>query len=189
MWVLDVSKLTLCFPAALRYYNNPATSFLQSDVLAYAALDALPCSAQRGDTTHIVAPNDVGCPSSASRSNGSCYDSNCRATASSITAADDLTAPTGTATAPPTTLAPPTAPVDVHTPQAPSTSAPALDRQGNPIRKPSRYEHSTKHKQHHQEESGYRKSHKRRTTDEPSTRRTPPPSTSRAERGKTRQTT
>uniref|UniRef100_A0A915KLH2 Uncharacterized protein n=1 Tax=Romanomermis culicivorax TaxID=13658 RepID=A0A915KLH2_ROMCU len=40
MWALDVSKLTLCFPAALRFLNNPSTSFLQSDVLAYAALDA-----------------------------------------------------------------------------------------------------------------------------------------------------
>uniref|UniRef100_A0A915J1H1 Uncharacterized protein n=1 Tax=Romanomermis culicivorax TaxID=13658 RepID=A0A915J1H1_ROMCU len=40
MWALDVSKLTLRFPAALRFFNNPATSFLQSNVLAYAALDA-----------------------------------------------------------------------------------------------------------------------------------------------------
>uniref|UniRef100_A0A915L1J2 Uncharacterized protein n=1 Tax=Romanomermis culicivorax TaxID=13658 RepID=A0A915L1J2_ROMCU len=39
MWALDVSRLTLRFPAALRFFNNPATSFLQSDVLAYAALD------------------------------------------------------------------------------------------------------------------------------------------------------
>uniref|UniRef100_A0A915J1L9 Uncharacterized protein n=1 Tax=Romanomermis culicivorax TaxID=13658 RepID=A0A915J1L9_ROMCU len=30
----------LRFPAAMRFFNNPATSFLQSDVLAYAALDA-----------------------------------------------------------------------------------------------------------------------------------------------------
>uniref|UniRef100_A0A915I0J8 Uncharacterized protein n=1 Tax=Romanomermis culicivorax TaxID=13658 RepID=A0A915I0J8_ROMCU len=40
MWALDISKLSLRFPAALRFFNNPATSFLQSDVLAYAALDA-----------------------------------------------------------------------------------------------------------------------------------------------------
>uniref|UniRef100_A0A915KKQ1 Uncharacterized protein n=1 Tax=Romanomermis culicivorax TaxID=13658 RepID=A0A915KKQ1_ROMCU len=40
MWALDVSKLTLRFPAALRFFNNPSTSFLQSDVLAYGALDA-----------------------------------------------------------------------------------------------------------------------------------------------------
>uniref|UniRef100_A0A915K740 Uncharacterized protein n=1 Tax=Romanomermis culicivorax TaxID=13658 RepID=A0A915K740_ROMCU len=39
MWALDVSKLMLKFPAALRFFNNPATSFLQSDVLPYAALD------------------------------------------------------------------------------------------------------------------------------------------------------
>uniref|UniRef100_A0A915JK09 Uncharacterized protein n=1 Tax=Romanomermis culicivorax TaxID=13658 RepID=A0A915JK09_ROMCU len=39
MWALDVSNLTLRFPAALRYFNNPATSFLQSDVLAYVALN------------------------------------------------------------------------------------------------------------------------------------------------------
>uniref|UniRef100_A0A915HK58 Uncharacterized protein n=1 Tax=Romanomermis culicivorax TaxID=13658 RepID=A0A915HK58_ROMCU len=40
MWALDVSRLTLPFPAALRFFNNPLTSFLQSDVLAYVALDA-----------------------------------------------------------------------------------------------------------------------------------------------------
>uniref|UniRef100_A0A915IG44 Uncharacterized protein n=1 Tax=Romanomermis culicivorax TaxID=13658 RepID=A0A915IG44_ROMCU len=40
MWALDVSKLRLKFPAPLRFFNNLATSFLQSDVLAYAALDA-----------------------------------------------------------------------------------------------------------------------------------------------------
>uniref|UniRef100_A0A915KYJ6 Uncharacterized protein n=1 Tax=Romanomermis culicivorax TaxID=13658 RepID=A0A915KYJ6_ROMCU len=40
MWALDVSKLTLRFPAALRFFNNLSTWFLQSDVLAYAALDA-----------------------------------------------------------------------------------------------------------------------------------------------------
>uniref|UniRef100_A0A915JM75 Uncharacterized protein n=1 Tax=Romanomermis culicivorax TaxID=13658 RepID=A0A915JM75_ROMCU len=40
MWALDVSKLTLKFPAAWHFFNNPATLFLQSDVLPYAALDA-----------------------------------------------------------------------------------------------------------------------------------------------------
>uniref|UniRef100_A0A915HW87 Uncharacterized protein n=1 Tax=Romanomermis culicivorax TaxID=13658 RepID=A0A915HW87_ROMCU len=40
MWALNISKLMLRFPAALRFFNNPATLFLQSDVLAYAALDA-----------------------------------------------------------------------------------------------------------------------------------------------------
>uniref|UniRef100_A0A915KL00 Uncharacterized protein n=1 Tax=Romanomermis culicivorax TaxID=13658 RepID=A0A915KL00_ROMCU len=40
VWALDVSELTLKFPAALCFFNNPATSFLQSDVLEYAALDA-----------------------------------------------------------------------------------------------------------------------------------------------------
>uniref|UniRef100_A0A915IV50 Uncharacterized protein n=1 Tax=Romanomermis culicivorax TaxID=13658 RepID=A0A915IV50_ROMCU len=40
MWVLDVSKLTLRFPAALQFFNNPSTSFLQWDILAYTALDA-----------------------------------------------------------------------------------------------------------------------------------------------------
>uniref|UniRef100_A0A915J818 Uncharacterized protein n=1 Tax=Romanomermis culicivorax TaxID=13658 RepID=A0A915J818_ROMCU len=40
MWVLDISKLTLKFPAPLCFFNNPAKSFLQSDILAYAALDA-----------------------------------------------------------------------------------------------------------------------------------------------------
>uniref|UniRef100_A0A915L0F1 Uncharacterized protein n=1 Tax=Romanomermis culicivorax TaxID=13658 RepID=A0A915L0F1_ROMCU len=72
---------------------------------------------------------------------------------------------------PPVTLVPPTAPVDVQTPQAPSTSTPALDRHGNPIPKPGHYEHSMKRKQHLHEESEYRKSHKTRPTDEPSTRR------------------
>uniref|UniRef100_A0A915JLU5 Uncharacterized protein n=1 Tax=Romanomermis culicivorax TaxID=13658 RepID=A0A915JLU5_ROMCU len=40
MWALDILKLTLRFPATLRFFNNPATLFLQSDVLAYAALEA-----------------------------------------------------------------------------------------------------------------------------------------------------
>uniref|UniRef100_A0A915KJH4 Uncharacterized protein n=1 Tax=Romanomermis culicivorax TaxID=13658 RepID=A0A915KJH4_ROMCU len=40
MWALDVSKLMLKFPATLQFFNNPATLFLQSDILAYAALDA-----------------------------------------------------------------------------------------------------------------------------------------------------
>uniref|UniRef100_A0A915IHM2 Uncharacterized protein n=1 Tax=Romanomermis culicivorax TaxID=13658 RepID=A0A915IHM2_ROMCU len=40
IWVLDVSRLTLRFPAALRFFNKTATSFLQSDVLAYPAPDA-----------------------------------------------------------------------------------------------------------------------------------------------------
>uniref|UniRef100_A0A915JKU1 Uncharacterized protein n=1 Tax=Romanomermis culicivorax TaxID=13658 RepID=A0A915JKU1_ROMCU len=83
----------------------------------------------------------------------------------------------------PGTLVPLTAPVDVQTPQAPSTSAPALDRYGQPIRKPGHYEHSMKHKQHLHEEAEYRKSHKTHTTDEPRTKRMPPPSTSCAERG------
>uniref|UniRef100_A0A915JZT0 Uncharacterized protein n=1 Tax=Romanomermis culicivorax TaxID=13658 RepID=A0A915JZT0_ROMCU len=40
MWALDVSKLILHFPAALRFFNNLSTSFLQSEVLAYTALNA-----------------------------------------------------------------------------------------------------------------------------------------------------
>uniref|UniRef100_A0A915IXM8 Uncharacterized protein n=1 Tax=Romanomermis culicivorax TaxID=13658 RepID=A0A915IXM8_ROMCU len=40
MWALEVSKLTLRFPAALQFFNNLWTLFLQSDVLAYGALDA-----------------------------------------------------------------------------------------------------------------------------------------------------
>uniref|UniRef100_A0A915J1P1 Uncharacterized protein n=1 Tax=Romanomermis culicivorax TaxID=13658 RepID=A0A915J1P1_ROMCU len=39
MWALDVWKLTLKFPAALQFFNNPVTSFLQLEILAYAALD------------------------------------------------------------------------------------------------------------------------------------------------------
>uniref|UniRef100_A0A915L2L9 Uncharacterized protein n=1 Tax=Romanomermis culicivorax TaxID=13658 RepID=A0A915L2L9_ROMCU len=35
MWALDVSKLTLKFPATLQFFNNPATSFLESDILAH----------------------------------------------------------------------------------------------------------------------------------------------------------
>uniref|UniRef100_A0A915KZL5 Uncharacterized protein n=1 Tax=Romanomermis culicivorax TaxID=13658 RepID=A0A915KZL5_ROMCU len=38
----------------------------------------------------------------------------------------------------PVTLVPPMTPVDVQTPQAPSTSAPALDCHGQPIQKPGR---------------------------------------------------
>uniref|UniRef100_A0A915IXX4 Uncharacterized protein n=1 Tax=Romanomermis culicivorax TaxID=13658 RepID=A0A915IXX4_ROMCU len=85
----------------------------------------------------------------------------------------------------PATLVPLMAPVDIQTPQAPSTSTPALDRYGQPIRKPSRYEHSMKRKQHLQEEAEYQKSHKTRMTNRPRTRCTPPPSTSRAEHSKT----
>uniref|UniRef100_A0A915HIH9 Uncharacterized protein n=1 Tax=Romanomermis culicivorax TaxID=13658 RepID=A0A915HIH9_ROMCU len=40
MWALDVSKLTLKFPAELRFFNNHHSLFLQLDVLAYATLDA-----------------------------------------------------------------------------------------------------------------------------------------------------
>uniref|UniRef100_A0A915IHV8 Uncharacterized protein n=1 Tax=Romanomermis culicivorax TaxID=13658 RepID=A0A915IHV8_ROMCU len=40
MWALDVLKLTLKFPATMPFFNNPATLFLQSDILTYAALDA-----------------------------------------------------------------------------------------------------------------------------------------------------
>uniref|UniRef100_A0A915IE96 Uncharacterized protein n=1 Tax=Romanomermis culicivorax TaxID=13658 RepID=A0A915IE96_ROMCU len=49
---------------------------------------------------------------------------------------------------PPVTLLPPTGPMDVQTPQAPSTSAPALDCHGQPIRKPRGYEHSVKPNHH-----------------------------------------
>uniref|UniRef100_A0A915IKE2 Uncharacterized protein n=1 Tax=Romanomermis culicivorax TaxID=13658 RepID=A0A915IKE2_ROMCU len=70
---------------------------------------------------------------------------------------------------PPATLLPSTAPMDVQTPQAPSTSAPALDRHGQPIPKPGHYEHSVKHKRHLQEEADYHKYHKMCTTDEPRT--------------------
>uniref|UniRef100_A0A915KY85 Uncharacterized protein n=1 Tax=Romanomermis culicivorax TaxID=13658 RepID=A0A915KY85_ROMCU len=87
---------------------------------------------------------------------------------------------------PPTsTLLPLTGPMDVQTPQAPCTSAPALDGHGQPIPRPGHYEHSAKHKQNQQEEVDYRKSHKMRTTDELRTRGTPPPSTSCTECGKT----
>uniref|UniRef100_A0A915HTF4 Uncharacterized protein n=1 Tax=Romanomermis culicivorax TaxID=13658 RepID=A0A915HTF4_ROMCU len=77
------------------------------------------------------------------------------------------------------------APVDTQTPQAPSTSTRALDHHGQLIRKPGRYEHSVKRKQHLHEEAEYCKSHKTRTTDKPCTRRTPQPSTLRAEGGQT----
>uniref|UniRef100_A0A915JT13 Uncharacterized protein n=1 Tax=Romanomermis culicivorax TaxID=13658 RepID=A0A915JT13_ROMCU len=56
---------------------------------------------------------------------------------------------------PPTPLLPRTGPMDVQTPQALSTSALALDRYGQPIRKPGRCEHSVKGKQHLQEEAEY----------------------------------
>uniref|UniRef100_A0A915KZ17 Uncharacterized protein n=1 Tax=Romanomermis culicivorax TaxID=13658 RepID=A0A915KZ17_ROMCU len=79
----------------------------------------------------------------------------------------------------------PMGPMDVQTPQAPSTSVPALDHHGQPIRKPGHYEHSVKRKQHFQEEAEYRKSHKMHTSDEPCTQQRLPPSTSRTERRKT----
>uniref|UniRef100_A0A915IBZ0 Uncharacterized protein n=1 Tax=Romanomermis culicivorax TaxID=13658 RepID=A0A915IBZ0_ROMCU len=63
---------------------------------------------------------------------------------------------------PPGTLLRLTAPMDVQTPQAPSTSAPALDHHSQFIQKPGHYKHSMKCKQHHQEEAHYRKSHKMR---------------------------
>uniref|UniRef100_A0A915IWR1 Uncharacterized protein n=1 Tax=Romanomermis culicivorax TaxID=13658 RepID=A0A915IWR1_ROMCU len=40
MWALDVFRLTLRFPTAQQFFNNPSMSFLQLDVLAYAALKA-----------------------------------------------------------------------------------------------------------------------------------------------------
>uniref|UniRef100_A0A915II35 Uncharacterized protein n=1 Tax=Romanomermis culicivorax TaxID=13658 RepID=A0A915II35_ROMCU len=40
MWAPDMSQLTLKFPATFRFFNNPQESYLQPDVLAYAALDA-----------------------------------------------------------------------------------------------------------------------------------------------------
>uniref|UniRef100_A0A915JTR8 Uncharacterized protein n=1 Tax=Romanomermis culicivorax TaxID=13658 RepID=A0A915JTR8_ROMCU len=55
----------------------------------------------------------------------------------------------------PVTLLPLTAPMDVQTPQAPSTSAPALDHHGQSIQKPGCYEHSVKLIQHLQEEADY----------------------------------
>uniref|UniRef100_A0A915JRE6 Uncharacterized protein n=1 Tax=Romanomermis culicivorax TaxID=13658 RepID=A0A915JRE6_ROMCU len=70
---------------------------------------------------------------------------------------------------PPVTLLPPMAPMDVQTPQAPSTSARALDRHGQAIQKPRCYEHSVKRKQHLQEEADYGKSHKTLTRDVPCT--------------------
>uniref|UniRef100_A0A915KJ15 Uncharacterized protein n=1 Tax=Romanomermis culicivorax TaxID=13658 RepID=A0A915KJ15_ROMCU len=85
----------------------------------------------------------------------------------------------------PATLLPLMAPMDVQTPQAPSTSTPALDGHGQPIQKPRPYEHSVKRKQHLLDEADYRKSHKTRTTDEPHTMQTLPPSTSCTEGGKT----
>uniref|UniRef100_A0A915I564 Uncharacterized protein n=1 Tax=Romanomermis culicivorax TaxID=13658 RepID=A0A915I564_ROMCU len=39
MWAFHVSKLTLKFLTVLRFFNNCHMSFLQPDVLAYAALD------------------------------------------------------------------------------------------------------------------------------------------------------
>uniref|UniRef100_A0A915KZ26 Uncharacterized protein n=1 Tax=Romanomermis culicivorax TaxID=13658 RepID=A0A915KZ26_ROMCU len=72
--------------------------------------------------------------------------------------------------------------MDVHPPQVLSRSVLALDRHGQPIRRPGHYEHSTKRKQNQQEEAEYQKAHKMGTTDELGTQCTPPPSTSRTER-------
>uniref|UniRef100_A0A915JYE6 Uncharacterized protein n=1 Tax=Romanomermis culicivorax TaxID=13658 RepID=A0A915JYE6_ROMCU len=40
MWVFYVSRLTLKFLAALHFFNNHHLSFLQTDIIAYATLDA-----------------------------------------------------------------------------------------------------------------------------------------------------
>uniref|UniRef100_A0A915J3M2 Uncharacterized protein n=1 Tax=Romanomermis culicivorax TaxID=13658 RepID=A0A915J3M2_ROMCU len=58
-----------------------------------------------------------------------------------------------------------------------STSAPAVDRHGQPIRRPHCYQHSTKRKQNQQEEVEYQKAHKTHTRDDLHTLRTPLPST------------
>uniref|UniRef100_A0A915J2B5 Uncharacterized protein n=1 Tax=Romanomermis culicivorax TaxID=13658 RepID=A0A915J2B5_ROMCU len=85
---------------------------------------------------------------------------------------------------PPATLLPPMAPIDVQTPQAPSTLGPALDHHDQPIQRSGCYEHSAKRKQNQQKEVDYQKSHKMHMTDEPRTRQTRPPSTLRTECGK-----
>uniref|UniRef100_A0A915INE3 Uncharacterized protein n=1 Tax=Romanomermis culicivorax TaxID=13658 RepID=A0A915INE3_ROMCU len=128
----------------------------------------------------IAAASRTGSPNC---SNGSGYCSNGHTNAGSITPADHLTTATGAATPTARNSITLTATVDVQTPQAPSTSVPALDRHGQPIRKPQCYEHSVKQKQHLHEEAEYPESRKTQTTDEPRTGQTLPPSTSRAECG------
>uniref|UniRef100_A0A915J5A4 Uncharacterized protein n=1 Tax=Romanomermis culicivorax TaxID=13658 RepID=A0A915J5A4_ROMCU len=119
--------------------------------------------------------NDVGSPGSSNRTNGPGSCSNRCTTPGNITAADCCTAPTGAVTTPARDSSAPMAPVAVQTPQAPSTSARALDHYGQLIQKPGGYEHSVKRKQHLHEEAEYPKSHKTRRMDEPRTKRMPLP--------------
>uniref|UniRef100_A0A915HTY5 Uncharacterized protein n=1 Tax=Romanomermis culicivorax TaxID=13658 RepID=A0A915HTY5_ROMCU len=115
---------------------------------------------QGRDTAHFAAANDAGSPGSSNRTNGPGSCSNRCTTPGHITAADCCTAPTGAITTSARDSSAPMAPVAIQTPQAPSTSARALDHYGQLIQKPRGYEHSVKRKQHLHEEAEYRKSHK-----------------------------
>uniref|UniRef100_A0A915IDC9 Uncharacterized protein n=1 Tax=Romanomermis culicivorax TaxID=13658 RepID=A0A915IDC9_ROMCU len=53
-----------------------------------------------------------------------------------------------------------TIPLDVQSPQVPTTSVPTLNGHGQPIRKPSQYKHLTKQKTQQQEEVAHCKAHK-----------------------------
>uniref|UniRef100_A0A915K2G3 Uncharacterized protein n=1 Tax=Romanomermis culicivorax TaxID=13658 RepID=A0A915K2G3_ROMCU len=86
---------------------------------------------------------------------------------------------------PPAAQSLPTVPMDVQPPQDPSTSTLAVDCHGQPIHRPSWYEHSPKLKQNQQEEVEYRKAHKMGMMDKPHTRQTLLPGTSPTEHGKT----
>uniref|UniRef100_A0A915JLA9 Uncharacterized protein n=1 Tax=Romanomermis culicivorax TaxID=13658 RepID=A0A915JLA9_ROMCU len=98
---------------------------------------------------------NANCTCSPNCSNGSGYCSNGRKPPVTLPPPIALQPPPVPQPPPPATLVPPMAPVDVQTPQALSTSAPALDHHGQPIRKPRHYKHSVKGKQHLHEEAAY----------------------------------
>uniref|UniRef100_A0A915L9X6 Amelogenin n=1 Tax=Romanomermis culicivorax TaxID=13658 RepID=A0A915L9X6_ROMCU len=60
-----------------------------------------------------------------------------------------------------------TVPMDVQPPQILTTSEPNLDRHGQPIPKPTQYEHSVKRKTQQQKEVEYCNAHKTQMADEP----------------------
>uniref|UniRef100_A0A915I3N7 Uncharacterized protein n=1 Tax=Romanomermis culicivorax TaxID=13658 RepID=A0A915I3N7_ROMCU len=95
---------------------------------------------------YLAAAIDISCPGSSNYATGS-GNCSCRHTAAHCTAAAHLSTTVS--------LLPLMAPVDVQTPQAPSTSGPALDPHGQPIQRPRCYKHSMKRKQHLQEEAEY----------------------------------
>uniref|UniRef100_A0A915IUF9 Uncharacterized protein n=1 Tax=Romanomermis culicivorax TaxID=13658 RepID=A0A915IUF9_ROMCU len=128
----------ISFPVTATLYVVPKTP-----------LNGLSGWAQGGNTTYFAAAADTSfsCPSCSSTGSGCGSSSH---TAACRTAAQPP---------PPAPLLLPMAPMDVQTPQAPSTSTLALDCHGHPIPRPGCYEHSAERKQnqHYRITKNYRK--------------------------------